>query len=236
MPRECDGSARPSTRVEAAFEAFRTTIPKGKRFREVAYDVKDVVGRTGFGIGSAGLPGVQRADRGPRPGARERHRAGDEAGQRRGAEPRRRRRARCATTSSTTATAPRCRQRALQAHADPLLGYTEIDGTGFVVADSRRTRPTSTGPSSPNPTSSAGSSSSSAGRTPKVHCVCDADSDQALVEFQTEDAIADRSATAATSSSRHHRLRDRVRRAARDDHRLFVEAFREDRIPGVSSA
>jgi hypothetical protein len=26
-------------------------------------------------------------------------------------------------------------QRALQAHADPWLGYTEIDGTGFVVSE-----------------------------------------------------------------------------------------------------
>ena len=43
-------------KVKAAFEAYQDTIPKSKKFREIAYDVKDIVGRTGFGIGSAGLP------------------------------------------------------------------------------------------------------------------------------------------------------------------------------------
>ncbi len=38
-------------------------------------------------------------------------------------------------------------QRALQAHADPLLGYTEIDGIGSSSASSRRMRPTWTGAS-----------------------------------------------------------------------------------------
>ncbi len=56
-PPVCASSTRPNTsKVKAAFEAYQDTIPKSKKFREVAYDVKDIVGRTGFGIGSAGLP------------------------------------------------------------------------------------------------------------------------------------------------------------------------------------
>src|SRR3954465_14819107 len=44
-------------KVNAAFEAYQDTIPKSKKFREIAYDVKDIVGRTGFGVDSAGRPG-----------------------------------------------------------------------------------------------------------------------------------------------------------------------------------
>jgi uncharacterized protein (DUF2252 family) len=78
--------------VNAAFEAYQDTIPKSKKFREVAYDVKDIVARTGFGIGSAGLPSYNILIEGLQPGTRQRHRAGDEARQCRSAQPRRRRR------------------------------------------------------------------------------------------------------------------------------------------------
>ena len=43
--------------VEEAFEAYLETIPTSKRFdRELFYDLRDAVGKSGFGIGSAGLP------------------------------------------------------------------------------------------------------------------------------------------------------------------------------------
>src|SRR5215216_953417 len=51
--RELDGVER--ARVHAAFEAYLETIPEAKRFRSLTYEVKDIVGRQGFGIGSAGL-------------------------------------------------------------------------------------------------------------------------------------------------------------------------------------
>ena len=41
----------------AAFEAYLETIPPSKRFdRALFYDLRDAVGKSGFGIGSAGLP------------------------------------------------------------------------------------------------------------------------------------------------------------------------------------
>lgn len=43
-------------KVEAAFARYLDTIPTAQRFRGIAYDVKDVISKTGFGIGSAGLP------------------------------------------------------------------------------------------------------------------------------------------------------------------------------------
>ena len=39
-----------------AFERYLDSIPEAKRLRGVTYTVKDVAGRSGFGIGSAGLP------------------------------------------------------------------------------------------------------------------------------------------------------------------------------------
>ena len=41
----------------AAFRSYLDTIPTSKRFdRELFYELRDVVGKSGFGIGSAGLP------------------------------------------------------------------------------------------------------------------------------------------------------------------------------------
>ena len=52
--RELDDNER--KRVMEAFASYLATIPPDKREpREIFYDVKDVVGRSGFGIGSAGL-------------------------------------------------------------------------------------------------------------------------------------------------------------------------------------
>jgi len=70
--------------------------------------------------------------------------------------------------------------------------------------------------------------------TAKVHCVSDAGSDQTLVDFQTEAAIAgaigdEEDAFAeelATFGAEYGEL-------ARDDHRRFVDAFRNGAIPGL---
>src|SRR5215208_4645031 len=57
-----DSPARPlgsreRATVEQAFERYLETIPEHKRFdRDLFYEVRDIVGVSGFGIGSAGLP------------------------------------------------------------------------------------------------------------------------------------------------------------------------------------
>ena len=44
-------------KVEKAFGSYLETIPPSKKFdRDLFYDVRDIVGKSGFGIGSAGLP------------------------------------------------------------------------------------------------------------------------------------------------------------------------------------
>src|ERR671921_2895758 len=52
--RELDDAER--NKAHAAFQAYLETIPETRRFRSLTYQVKDIVGRQGFGIGSAGLP------------------------------------------------------------------------------------------------------------------------------------------------------------------------------------
>ena len=222
-------------KVNAAFEAYQETIPKSKRFREVAYDVKDIVGKTGFGIGSAGLPSYNVLIEGfnqaldndivlsmkqGNVAAPSRVVHDDEVhnyfkhhGHR--------------TAIS---------QRALQAHADPLLGYTGIDEIGYVVAELSPYEADLDWSELTEPDELAEVIEQLGRAVAKVHCVGDADSDQELVNFQTEDAIA------AVIDDRDDEFADDMvsfglsyAGTVRDDHRHFVEAFREGRIPGVSS-
>ena len=71
--------------------------------------------------------------------------------------------------------------------------------------------------------------------TAKVHCVADKDSDPTLVGFQTEDEIIE-----AVSSNEEEFVEEMVNFGAnyseivRTDHRLFVDAFRNGEIPGLS--
>lgn len=70
--------------------------------------------------------------------------------------------------------------------------------------------------------------------TAGMHCVSDADSDQTLVEFQSEEAII-----TAIGSHEAEFVRDmvdfgqRYARRTREDHELFIDAFRNGEIPGL---
>jgi uncharacterized protein DUF2252 len=71
--------------------------------------------------------------------------------------------------------------------------------------------------------------------TAKVHCVADKDSDPTLVGFQTEDEIIE-----ALSGNEEEFVKGmvdfgmRYSELARGDHGLFVDAFRNGQIPGLS--
>ena len=72
--------------------------------------------------------------------------------------------------------------------------------------------------------------------TAKVHCVADEDSDPTLVGFQTEDEIVK-----AVGSNEEEFVKEMAdfgvgySEVARDDHRLFVDAFRNGQIPELSN-
>lgn len=223
-------------KVNAAFEAYQDTIPKSKKFREVAYDVKDIVGRTGFGIGSAGLPSYNVLIEGfnqaldndvvlamKQGNVAAPSRVVDDAAVHKYFK----------HHGHRTAVS----QRALQAHADQLLGYTEIGGVGFVVAELSPYESDLDWSELTEPDELTEVIEQLGRAVAKVHCVGDADSDQELVDFQTEDAIAER------IDDRDDEFVDDIvefgleyATTVRDDHRHFVEAFREGRIPGVSSS
>ena len=222
-------------KVVKAFERYLETIPEDKRFdRSLFYELRDVAGKSGFGIGSAGLPAYNLLVEGYT-------QALDND----------------VVLSMKQANTPAVSrfvdsaeiegyfeheghrtvvsQRALQVHTDPLLGYTQIDGVGYVVAEvspyevdldwSELTEP-----------GDIGAVVDLLGRaTAKVHCASDEDSEQDLVDFQVEEAIA---------ASLEGRRKEFIRwvtdfaveyaEQVRADHAAFVNAFREGVI-GVSS-
>jgi len=122
-------------------------------------------------------------------------------------------------------------QRALQAHSDPWLGWTELEGVGFVVAE-RSPYEADLDWSSVTEADEIGDVLEQLGRaTAKVHCVSDVDDDSTpLVPFQVEDAIV------AVVGGREDELVEQLTEFAHDyaaqarqDHSLFVDAFRAGR-------
>ena len=222
-------------KVTDGFQRYLDTIPNTKRFRGIAYDVKDVIGKTGAGIGSAGLPTYtvliegfnQALDNDVVLSMKQ----GNIAAPSRVVEDRdvheyfKHHGHRTAVS-----------QRALQAHADPLLGYTEIDGNGYVVSELSPYETDLDWSELTEPDELAEVIEQLGQAVAKVHCVSDADSDQTLVDFQTEEAIVE-----VIGDQSDDFVDDVVSfgldyaATVRDDHRHFVEAFREGRIPGVSS-
>ncbi|CCG01747.1 conserved protein of unknown function [Blastococcus saxobsidens DD2] len=232
--RRLEGDER--ERVLAALERYRETVPKGQRRREVTYDVKDVIGTGGFGIGSAGLPAYNVLLEGY-----------DQALEndvvlslKQGNVP----------APSRVVTDPEIRayfeneghrtalsQRALQANTSQFLGYTEIDGRGFVVAELSPYELDLDWEDLTEPEDIAPVMVQLGRATAKLHCVGDADSDHTLVPFQTEDAISE-----MVGDRRQEFVADLVdfahsyARRTQDDFRLFVNAFRAGMIPGISSS
>jgi uncharacterized protein (DUF2252 family) len=229
--RDLDDAER--ARVHAAYEAYLNTIPEEKRFRSLTYQVKDIVGRKGFGIGSAGLPAYNVLVEGPTQALENdvvlSMKQGNVAAPSRivGDD-------RVEHYFEHNGHRTAVSQRALQAHADPWLGYTEIEGVGFVVSElspyvedldwSDLTEPEQMLPVLEY-----------LGRaTAKVHCVADKDSDPTLVGFQTENEIIE-----ALSGNEEEFVAEMVDFGARysaivrEDHELFVDAFRNGQIPGL---
>ena len=235
-----DGTTRRLRRAErakvvAAFRGYLDTIPESKRFdRALFYELRDVVGKSGFGIGSAGLPAynvlvegysqaldndvVLRMKQANIPAlsrfvdTSEVERYFEHEGHR--------------TVVS---------QRALQVHTDPLLGHTEIDGVGYVVSEVSPYEVDLDWGGINEPDDIAAVVDLLGRATAKIHCASDEDSQQDLVDFQVEEAISRCWRGAARSSRRTASTSgSRTRRRVRADHALFVDAFREGRI-GIAS-
>ena len=219
--------------VRAAYEAYLDTIPEVKRQHSVSYEIKDLVGRAGFGIGSAGLPAYNLLIEG-RTQALENDvvlsmKQGNIAAP-----------SRVVTDEAIRAAFEHpghrtaVSQRALQAHADPWLGWCELRGKGQLVKELSPYEADLDWDAVSEPDEIIPLLRSLGQATAKVHCVSDAGSDQALVDFQTEDAIMEAvgdeddafAADLASFGAAYGEL-------ARDDHRRFVDSFRNGEIPGL---
>jgi uncharacterized protein (DUF2252 family) len=222
--------------VRAALDRYQATLPPRPWRREVAYDVKDLIGTAGFGIGSAGLPAYNVLLEGY-----------DQALEndvvlsvKQGAVP----------APSRIVTDPEIRgyfeheghrtavsRRALQSHASQFLGHTVIGGTGFVVAELSPYELDLEWDDLTEPDDIRTVLAQLGRATAKLHCVGDADSDHSLVPFQTEEAVV-----AMLGGRREEFVADLVEfghayaRRTQEDFRLFVDAFRAGAIPGISSS
>jgi uncharacterized protein (DUF2252 family) len=229
--RELDDDER--SRVLDAYTRYLDTIPEAKRQQSISYDVKDVAGRSGFGIGSAGLqaytllvegrsqalendvvlsmkqaqtPAVSRVVRDDRIRGYFEH------------------------EGHRTAVS----QGALQAHSDPWVGWCELDGVGQVIkelspyeADLDWEAVTEVDEMLPLVRD--------LGRaTAKVHCVSDEESEHPLVDVNVEakitEVIGDRDADFARDLAGFGAEYGAL---TREDHRRFVDAFRNGMIRGV---
>ncbi len=219
--------------MEKAFQQYLETIPPKKRMSGLNYRIKDVAMSHGFGIGSAGVQVFTILLEGPTQALEN-----DiiiSMKQARTAAP------------SRVITDKKIRdyfehnghrtvisQRALQAHADPWLGYTTFDGDGQLVAEV-----------SPYEGELDWDDINSMDETlevlgylgqamAKIHCIADVDSDQTLVPFSTDKAI--QNVLAGREKAFVKSIVDfgeQYGATARDDHRLFVDAFRNHRFPGL---
>ncbi|MCW2584386.1 MAG: uncharacterized protein JWQ53_3176 [Klenkia sp.] len=232
--RRLEGDER--AEVLAAVAAYRETVPQSKRRREVAYDVKDVVGTGGFGIGSAGLPAYTVLLEGYDQALENDvvlslKQAAQAAPSRIVTDPEVR--ALFQHEGERTVAA----QRAMQSHASPFLGHTVIRGVGFLVSELSPYEEDLDWEELTEPDEIAPVVAQLGRATAKIHCIGDADADHAAVDLQVEDAvltmvgdrqeelIADLTAFAHAYAAQ-----------ARADHRSFVDAFRAGEIPGISSS
>jgi uncharacterized protein (DUF2252 family) len=236
-PRSRELGRRERRRVEKAYQRYLDTIPESKRMGSISYQLKDVVATSGFGIGSAGLPAYNLLVEGHTQALENDIVLSMKQGN--------------VAAPSRVVDHPQAReyfrhhghrtavsQSALQAHADPWLGWTDMDGTGYVVAEISPYDADLDWTELSEPEDLAPVVEQLGRATAKVHCVSDKDAGEStpLVEFQTEDAVAevigDRvEEFVADLTEFAHDYAVRVRR----DHELFVAAFRSDRIPEVTS-
>lgn len=222
--------------VERAFEQYLQTIPESKKSgRDVYYTIKDVVGKKGFGIGSAGLPAYNVLIEGFNEAQENDIILSLKQGN--------------VAAPSRVVTDEDIRnffqhdghrtvisQRSLQVHTDRFLGYTTINGVGFVVDELSPYKQDLSWDDITEPDEIDPLLVDLGRATAKVHCASDQDSDHSLVPFQTEDAI-----TTVIGDRRGEFIQELTDFAieysakVRTDRALFVEAFRENKIPGVPS-
>ncbi|WP_031068833.1 DUF2252 domain-containing protein [Streptomyces sp. NRRL S-118] len=228
---ELDAATR--YKVLAAFDGYLETLPESSLARPDSYRVKDVVGRRGIGIGSAGLPSYNILLEGNSDALENdvviyMKQAQTPAVSRHVTDPAVRAYFRHEGHRTVIS------QRALQAHADPWLGWTELDGAGQLVAEVSPYAVDLDWSDIDDPEEIAATVADLGRATATMHAAADDESGHSLVPFSTERAIdaaiaADEEGFGALLVDFAHRYGAR----ARADHQIFVDLFRNGRIPGL---
>jgi uncharacterized protein (DUF2252 family) len=219
--------------VLAAFSSYLETLPPASLIRPDSHRVKDVVGRRGVGIGSAGLPSYNLLLEGNTDALENDVVIYVKQGQ--------------TPAVSRHITDPAIRgyfrheghrtvisQRALQAHADPWLGWTAFDGVGQLVAEVSPYAVDLDWSDLDDPAQIEAVVADLGRATATMHAAADDESGHSLVPFSTEDAIDgaigdDEEGFARMLVDFAHTYGAR----ARADHQIFVDLFRNGRIPGL---
>ncbi|WP_127499826.1 DUF2252 domain-containing protein [Actinoplanes solisilvae] len=220
-----------AARVREAFDRYLPTLPAASR--PVSTTIKDIKLRKGVGIGSAGLPSYNLLLEGHTQALEndviiymkqaqvpavarwiddERVRSYFQHQGHRTAES----------------------QHALQAHADPWVGYTTLDGVGQLVAEVSPYASDLDWSDVNEPGELTGVIADLGRAVARMHSVADDESSHDLVDFSTEEAIVAAVDKDEAGFVRHlvefaHRYGDQ----AREDHQDFVDVFRNGRLPGL---
>jgi uncharacterized protein (DUF2252 family) len=221
-------------RVLDAFERYKETIPESKRDVRVRFGVLDVVRKAGIGIGSAGLPmynvliegssqalgndvvlSIKQANAAALGTVIDDQQIRDHF----------------AHHGHRTAVS----QRALQAHADRYLGWTDLDDQGYVVSEYSPYELDLEWEELNTPEEMQTVVDQLGRATAKIHCVADDDSDTDLVNISVEDVISE--GVHGDVDGLIEELTEFARSYAeqvRTDHQLFVEAFRHGAFSDVA--
>lgn len=229
---EIDAATRKS--VLEAYERYLDTLPpSATAARPVAAQIKDVVLRKGVGIGSAGLPSYNLLLEGATQALEN-----DVVIYMKQAQ---------VPAVARYITDERVRgyfrhqghrtaesQRALQAHADPWLGFTELAGAGQLVAEVSPYAADLDWADLNEPAELAGVIKDLGRAVARMHSVADDESSHDLVDFSTEEAIVAAVDTDESGFVGHlvefaHAYGAR----ARSDHQIFVDLFRNGDLPGL---
>ncbi|PGG96932.1 hypothetical protein GX51_07580 [Blastomyces parvus] len=223
-------------KVLEAFDRYKETLPdsSGTRIRPQGQRVKDIVGRRGIGIGSAGLPSYNLLLEGNSDALEN-----DIVIYMKQAQ---------IPAASAHISDPAIRgyfkheghrtvisQRALQAYADPWLGWAELDGVGQLVAEVSPYAVDLDWSDMDEPDEIAAIIADLGRATATMHAAADNESGHSeLVPFSTDGAIdkaiaADEEGFADMLVKFAHEYGSQARR----DHQIFVNLFRNGQIPGL---
>ena len=224
---------RTRRKIESAFKRYLKTIPKRKLQSNLNYIIKDICQVQGTGIGSAGLNMYSVLMEGPNQALENDIVISVKVGQ-------------VPSASRVTNNEEVSRhfkdnghrtvlsQRALQAYADPWIGHTTIDGTGYFVAEFSPYN-TDLEWDDVNELDEMLELVTYLGQAvAKIHCVSDIDSDERVVPFSTDKALYN------VLKGKQKAFVDKMTtfgmdygNVVRDDYRLFVDAFRNHMFPGL---